>query len=324
MKPAGLPPDAQQGALPGAPDPDADLLVRIRQLEPGLSQVNQRLARLILADPASAMQSNVDEIAAAAEVGKPTVVRFARLVGCDGLKDLKLKLAASLALGANYLHRAVQARDSDAEVINNVIGSSLSAVAQWHRGIDASAFARAASALDKAGRIDCFGTGQTSNFMALDLQARLFRLGLHATASSDAYLQLVAAATLSPGDAVVAISFVGRMPFLLEAVAEARKRKATVIAVTRAGTPLAEQADIVLPVDVPADAMMLVGTDAYITQLLTIEILTILLGRLRAPHSHERLETLHRLLRAKDRAADESADVYWDWSDPSADGGGAA
>ncbi len=317
MKPERLP----IGTADGPADPSADLLLRMRRFEPTLSKANQRIARLILADPARAMQSSVDEIAAAAEVGKPTVVRFARLMGCDGLTDLKLQLAGSLALGANYLHRAVQARDSDAEVVNNVIGSSLSAVAQWHRRLDPIVFNQAARALDRAARVDCFGTGQTSNFLAQDLQARLFRLGVHATASSDAYLQLVAAATLSPGDAVVAISFVGRMPYLLEAVAEARQRQATVIAVTRAGTPLAELADIVLPVDVPADATMLVGTDAYITQLLTIEIVTILLGRLRAPESEGRLEKLHRLLQTKDPKIDQSSVVCWDWTDPSANSG---
>lgn len=320
MEFVGLPLGAGNPETAGLADPDADLLVRIRRLEPGLSRANRLLARFVLADPARAMQSSVDEIASVVGVGKPTVVRFARVVGCDGLKDLKLQLAGSLALGANYLHRAVQIRDSDAEVINNVVGSSLSAVAQWHRGLNPAVFAEAARVLDQAGRVDCYGTGQTSNFIAQDLQARLFRLGLHATSSSDAYLQLVAAATLSPGDAVMAISFVGRMPYLLEAVGQARQRGAIVIAITRQGTPLAKEADIVLPVDVPADATMLVGTDAYITQLLTIEIVMIMLGRLRAPQSQERLQRLHHLLQAKDRETDESSVVFWDWTDPSASG----
>lgn len=295
---------------------DADVLTTIRRLLPELSKAHQRIAEMVLADPHWAMQSNVEELSMRADVAKPTVVRFTRAVGCEGLKDFKLKLAGTLALGANYLHRAVHATDTIAEVVNNVVGSSLSAVADWHRRLNPALLAEAAEALDGAGRIDCCGTGQTSNFMAQDLQGRLFRMGMPATASTDHYLQLVAAATLSAGDALVAISFVGRMPSLLETVAMAKSRGATIVSITRDGTPLARASDIVLSVDVPADATMPVGIDAYITQMLTIEILSILIGRLRGPECVRRLDRIHRVLQAKERDSDASSVVYWGWKSP--------
>lgn len=301
-----------------APAPAADILATIRAAMPDLSKSHRRIAEMILDDPHRAVQSNVEELAERAGVGKPTVVRFARSVGCEGLKDFKLRLAGTLALGANYLHRAVTPGDSDAEVLDNVVGSTLSAVAEWRRGVDAQDFAAAAQALNGAGRIDCYGTGQTSNFMAQDLQARLFRMGLQATSYQDVYLQLVAAATLTERDAAVAISFVGRMPSLLESVATARARGARIIAITCAETPLARAADIVLPVDVPADATMPVGADAYIAQTLTIEILSILIGRLRGPACVKRLEQIHRLMQDKVRDADQSSVVYWGWTPPAA------
>jgi DNA-binding MurR/RpiR family transcriptional regulator len=194
------------------------------------------------------------------------------------------------------------------------VGSTLAALAEWHRSLDPELLAAAARALDKARRVDCYGTGATSHFLAQDLQARLFRLGLTATSYTDAYLQLVAAATLSPSDTVVAISFVGRMPTLLETIAMARSRGAKIIAITRANTPLARYADIVLAVDVPADATMPVGTDAYITQTMMIEMMTILLGRLRGPDCVKRLEQIHKILQAKDQDTDESSVVYWGWN----------
>lgn len=297
----------------GAEQRDFDLLSTIRSLTPELSKSHQRIAKMVLADPHWTMQSNVDDLAARAGVGKPTIVRFARSVGCEGLKDFKLKLAAGLALGANYLHRAVRPSDNTTEVLNNVIGSSLSAIAEWHRCLDQNALMKASEILNSAKRIDCYGTGQTSHFLAQDLHARLFRMGIISTSFTDAYLQLVAAATLKPEDAVVAISFVGRMPNLLEAVATAKAQGAKVIAITRKDTPLAGLADIILSVDVPADATMPVGTDAYITQILTIEMLTILVGRLRGPDCERQLERIHRLMQAKDRDSDETSVVYWDW-----------
>lgn len=300
----------------GAEARSGDILLIIRNLFPTLSKAHQNIAKMVLADPKWSVQSNVEELAARAGVAKPTIVRFARAVGCEGLKDFKLKLAGSLALGASYLHRAVRSSDTPAEVINNVVGSTLAALAEWHRTLDPELLSQSAKVLNTARRIDCYGTGATSHFLSQDLQARLFRLGLTATSYTDAYLQLVAAATLGTEDAVVAISFVGRMPALLEAVAMAKSRGATIIAITRANTPLARQADIVLAVDVPADATMPVGTDAYITQAMMIEMITILLGRLRGPDCVKRLEQIHRLLQAKEQETDESSVVYWGWKSP--------
>lgn len=295
---------------------DPDLLTTIRNLIPHFSKRHRHVAEMVLADPHWVVQSSVDELAARAGVAKPTIVRFARSTGCEGLKDFKLKLAGNLALGANYLHRAVRSSDTNAEVLNNVVGSTLSAVAEWHRSLDADTLARAAGILDRARRIDCYGTGQTSHFLAQDLQARLFRMGLTSTVYSDAYLQLVAATTLSQDDAVVAISFVGSIPALLETVAHAKTRGAKILAIARRETPLAEMADIVLPVDVPADATMPVGTDAYITQILMIEMITILLGRLRGPDCERRLEHIHKMLQAKEQDRDTSSVVYWGWKTP--------
>jgi RpiR family carbohydrate utilization transcriptional regulator len=293
-----------------------DVLLTIRAAIPELTKSHRRIAEMVLADPNWAVQSNVEDLAARAGVGKPTIIRFARALGCEGLKDFRLKLAGTLALGTPYLHRSVRNSDTPAEVINNVVGSTLAVLAEWHRSLDPALLAAAAQALDKAGRVDCFGTGATSHFLAHDLQARLFRLGLTSTSYTDAYLQLVAAATLAQGDAVVAISFVGRMPTLLETIAIARSRGASIIAITRADTPLARCADIVLAVDVPADATMPVGTDAYITQTMMIEMITILLGRLRGPNCVKRLEQIHKMLKAKDQDTDESSVVNWGWKAP--------
>lgn len=277
---------------PGA----SDILSTMRGEFKNLSETQQRIAQLFLDAPDWAVTAPVEELATRAGVSAPTVVRFARAVGCAGLKDLKLKIAGALALGAPFLHRAVHVSDTTGEIIQNIVGSVTTVLAEWQRRIKPSDFASAAEAISRAGRIDCLGTGSTSHFIALDLQARLFRLGLNATTFTDAHFQLVAAATLQKNDVVVAISFVGRMPTLLKPVELARSRGATVIALTESSTPLAQLADIILPVDVPGDATMLVGTDAYVVQLLCIEILMILVGMQRGPKLGDRLAQIQQAL----------------------------
>ena len=295
-------------------DPSAveapDVLRTIRSGHFVFSKSQQRIANLILAQPQWALMSNVEDMAQAAQVSAPTIVRFCRAVGCEGLKDFKLQLAAALARGTPYLHRDVMDGDSGHDVLRNVVGSVTAVVAEWQRQSDSSQLEQAARLIHTARRVDCFGTGATSHFLAQDLQARLFRFDIASTAYPDAHLQMVAAATVKPGDVVVAISFVGRMPSLLEVVRLAKQRGARIIAITCAQTPLAALADLVLVTDVPRDAVMRVGTDAYIVQVLLIEVLMVMIGLQRGAAVHERLKTIHDVLQK--HGADIETDPLYD------------
>ena len=273
-----------------------DMLAAIRSGLPEMSRGQQQIAALFLDRPEWAVQANVADLAARAGVSAPTIVRFARAVGCDGLKDFKLKLAASIALSDTYLHRAIHPGDGAADVIRNVLGSLRTVLGQWESHDNLAELQRAAGAIAAAGRVDCYGTGATSVFLAQDLHAKLFRLGISGNTFSDAHFQLVGTATLGPGDVLLAISYVGRMPTLLEPVALARARGATVIAITQSGTTLAAAANIVLRADVPRDATMKLGTEAYIVQLVISEIVTVLAGLKKGAKASERLRQIHSML----------------------------
>ena len=290
-----------------------DVLRAIRLAMESLSSGQRRIAELVLDNPAWAVNTNVEELARAAEVSAPTIVRFCRTVGCEGVKDFKLKLAGDLARGTPFLHRGVSEGDSAHDVVRNVVGSLTAVLSEWQRLIDPALIDHAAKAINGARRIDCYGTGATSNFLAQDLQARLFRLDLNTTAYSDAHFQLVAAATLTPADVVVAISFVGRMPSLLEVVRLAKARGATIIAITRGHTPLAALADIVLASDVPRDATMRVGTEAYVVQLLVIEMLMVMTGLLRGPAVIGRLREIRDILQTHGVDSDDPSLLHWGW-----------
>ena len=67
-----------------------DVLRAIRQAMDGLSSGQRRIAELVLDNPTWAVNTNVEELARAAEVSAPTIVRFCRTVGCEGVKDFKL------------------------------------------------------------------------------------------------------------------------------------------------------------------------------------------------------------------------------------------
>jgi DNA-binding MurR/RpiR family transcriptional regulator len=295
------------------PSGATDIIALIRKALPDLPASQRKIAELVLSDPDSILRTNIKDLADQVAVSAPTIVRFARSVGCEGVRDLKLKLAAALAIGTPHLHRSVRPGDGTSAVVENLIGSLIAAIAEWQKSIDPKVIEQVANALNQARRIDCFGTGATSHFLAQDMQARLFRLGLTANAFSDAHFQLVAASSMTSRDVLLAISYIGRMPSLIEAVRLGRERGATVIAMTRAGTPLADLAEFVLPLDVPDDITMRVGTEAYIAQFMLVEILTVVTGLRRDPAVIRHLGQIYHVLQTRSVDSDVS-ELASNWS----------
>lgn len=280
--------------------PHPHLLQRLQEQCAGLPDAQRRTVNLIMQDPQDAVGATVEQLALRAGVSMPTIVRTCRAFGYDSVREFMLALAQDVALGESqqrrYLHRSVQPEDSSAEIASKIVRSAAASMSALEGLLDIAALERASEAVAGAGRVDCYSAGATSTFIAEDLQARLFRLGLHSNAYFDAHQQLVSACTLQQNDVAVAISHVGRMPHLLEAARFARAQGATVIALTQPGTPLSQEANIVLGSTVPEDAVMSVGTEAYIAHLLVIEILTVLVGKHLGPKAVERLRQFRSVL----------------------------
>ena len=154
-----------------------------------------------------------------AGVSPPTITRFCRALGYSGLREFKLRLAQTLAVGKSTLHRAVKRGDDMQAVTHKVLQDAVSALSNLERHVVPEDLERAATRIAKARRVDCYGVGNVSMFMASDAQARFARLGMNGGAYFDAHLQLISAATMTKRDVVLAISYVGRMRSLLQAVA---------------------------------------------------------------------------------------------------------
>jgi RpiR family carbohydrate utilization transcriptional regulator len=252
------------------------MLDRIKASLPSLAPAEQRVARLVLGDPRAFANLPVSELADRAHVSKPTVVRFCRSVGYDGLSDFKLKLAGSISEGVPFIHRSVDLDDRTGDVLVKVIDNTVAAFLKYRN--DASAFAmdKAVEALANAcktgRRIEFYGVGN-SGIVALDAQHKFFRLGVNTIAYSDGHMQVMSATLLGPGDCAVVISNSGRTRDLMDACDIARKNGATTIVMTATGSPLASGAQVHLAADHPE------GYDRYspmVSRLLHLVIIDVL------------------------------------------------
>lgn len=266
------------------------LLQRVAEIRSSAPATRRAILDLILEDPDRVLEENFETLAERSRSSVPTIMRTCRDLGFAGLREFKLALAQELALGGSPLHRRVNLADTADEVVAKISRSAAASVSGVRNQLDMEVLDAAVAAIAVAPHVDLFGAGATSWFMTGDLQARLFRLGLSANAWSDYHLQQVASAAQRPGGVVIAMSHVGGMPSLLDAVDIARGQGAKVVALTRPGTPLAAKADYLLALSVPDDAVMHVGIDAYLTHLTVIEILTVLVAQRRGQPAVQQLQ----------------------------------
>jgi RpiR family carbohydrate utilization transcriptional regulator len=261
------------------------MLDRIRASIPALPPAEQRVAKLLLADPRSFATLPVVELAERAHVSKPTVVRFCRSIGYDGLADFKLKLAGSVNEGVPFVHRSVDDDDKAGDIVVKVIDNAVAAMLRYRNAAASQSIERAITALaatgrdsDKGRRIEFYGVGN-SGIVAQDAQHKFFRLGVTTAAISDGHMQVMSATMLKAGDCAVIFSNSGRSRDLLDVAEIARKKGATVIVVTASGSMLAREAQahsgsILLAADHPEDADRYSPMVSRLLHLPIVDILT--------------------------------------------------
>lgn len=262
------------------------------------------VARMVLADPRLVLEETLAQFAARAGVSDPTVIRFCRAVGFAGFQDFKLKLAqhlaaeaarAALAGGPVPLVRDLSPGDGVASAAAKVLNRSIDALIRLRDGLDAVALERAARALLAAPRVAIFGVG-ASGAVAQDAHHKLFRLLPAVSAVTDAHMQVMAAATLGPDDVALLLSKTGTSVETVRAAALARAAGAKVVAVTSAGSSLAEEAAILLAVEVDEDTAVHTPMASRLAQLAVVDALTVAIGLLSPPDLGERLARIKAAL----------------------------
>lgn len=250
-----------------------DIVSRLERVDASLSPAERRVADIVTSDYEMATRMTIAELAARAEVSQPTVTRFCRTLGCASFSEFKISLATTLTVAAVYL-RSERIFDDDAgHLAHTVMMRAAGAVRECLDQLDTAAVGQAIDALAASQRIDIYGQGGGSAALAEDAKLRLFRLGLPVSAYQDGHQQRMSAATLRPGDGVLAISNSGRSKPVVEAVEIARSFGAKTVAITRPGTPLAMAADIAILVTIAEGTDVKMPTPSRYAHMAVIDTL---------------------------------------------------
>lgn len=272
------------------------MMDRIQHWYDRLPRAEQRVAHWLLEQPHALASMRLTDLAAAAQVSDPTVVRFCRHVGCNGFSDLKLRLARDLATRTLTVHASVTKDDNADTVAEKVLSASLAELRRVGDALDSRTLQQAANRIAAARRLWFCGVG-ASGIVALDAHNKFFRLGLPCAAFTDGPTIAQVSATADHDTVVVSISKTGESAAVVQGMAIAQANSATAIALAAPGSPLALQADLPLLIDVSEDTATYTPMSSRLAQLAVLDILQVCTALAAGPGAASHLESSKRALR---------------------------
>lgn len=271
----------------------ADIITRLQLMSQDGTKSDRRLASLVLSDLDFASKAAISEIAARVGVSEPTVTRFCRNLGCEGLRDFKFYLAQAIAIGGQYLSPEPLSRDArEQRIASAITEAAISAIQRASENLDMTTLVAVAERLATSGNVLCIGSGGISSMMATEMQNRLFRLGLPVLAQIDGQLQRMYAAVATPETTLVAFSVSGYARSVIEAVQVAQQYGATTVAITAPDSALAKAADTVIHLQPLEDGNIYKPTSSRYALLAIVDMIVTSVAETRGPKV---LENLRRI-----------------------------
>ena len=95
----------------------------LRSAYGGLTKSERRIADYIVNHTGEVMEQTVSDLAVHAQSSEITISRFCKKLGCSGLKELKLMLAAELSAAPQKTFHDIQAGDTGRDVAAKVFAN---------------------------------------------------------------------------------------------------------------------------------------------------------------------------------------------------------
>lgn len=233
---------------------------------PKLRKSEQKAAAYMLAHKQEMETISLEELAKAADVSQPTILRMLKAVGYQGFREAKIAFVEERMKKESQLETydnlSTQIRKGDQieDVPTKVIRNTIHLLEDSLQAISATSLKKTVEAIEQARRV-CIFSVENSNTTASDLVTKLLYLGIHCEFYTDYYLQSISAGQLSKEDVAIGISYTGTSKNTVDMLAKAKKAGAKTIAITNyMDTPLVAHADIVI---LTSNRQLLFGNDIF-------------------------------------------------------------
>ncbi|AWB85587.1 MurR/RpiR family transcriptional regulator [Mycetocola zhujimingii] len=268
---------------------------RIQANLPHMSSVMVKIAELLLEHPTLPLELSITELAERAGTSAATVTRFCRQIGFSGYVQFRVGVASDSGRGDAHeswradIGRAFAPEDTPGEVLSTLLHAHVRSLETTARQMDLTAVTAIARAIATARHLDIYGIGGSAG-MALEMQGRLYRIGINAHCWSEVHAGLTSAAILGEGSVAIGISNTGRTEETIQMLSQAKSSGAFTISLSNnARSPLATVADVNVVTAAPEQFLQPDDLSAKHSQLFVLDLLYLLVAQ------HNSAETAAKL-----------------------------
>jgi transcriptional regulator, RpiR family len=240
-----------------------------------LSEAERLCAQYILKNPQLIPNMTTKDLSKNSGVSESTVVRFCKSIGISSYKAFKLELVKELALQDYNITdvSVLEKKEEPYKLFQKVIFVNKSAIEAITASIDRKELEKAVMAISNARRLIFYGVGGSAT-AAYDGYYKFFRLGYECIFQQDFHFMLSMIPYVQEKDIFIAISMSGKTMDVLELARFAKRKGATIIAITNLDkSPLYKEADIRLCTPVVEHDYRIGSLPSRITQLTIIDAL---------------------------------------------------
>jgi RpiR family transcriptional regulator, repressor of rpiB and als operon len=245
-----------------------------------LTALEARVISVILSECTIDDNTLLKVVADETHVSNAMVVKIAKKLGFDGFRSLRTALAEHNRVPLARARRELSDEHTARGLAEKARGASLKALEEVFSLVSFEHLEQAAQWLYAARHRDFYGLGGSAQ-VARDAACKFLRIGLRGSAFDDGLMMLMSASLLQKGDVALAFSYSGQTVIILEAVRQARKNGALVIAITNSpGSRLTQAADVVLCATVEDSPLIGENGAARVAQLNLLDALFIGVARI--------------------------------------------
>ncbi|MDH5356315.1 MAG: MurR/RpiR family transcriptional regulator, partial [Gammaproteobacteria bacterium] len=164
------------------------MLDLIKAMRSELSKAEKKVADVIIKAPQECVKITMKELAEAANVSEPTIVRFCRSLKQSGYREFRMRLTQDLASQLHYQHSPIDAKDNATQLAGKVFNGAISSLSRVRDQLSAEVIDQVIALLSTTPRVEIYGVGG-AGIVVQDAHLKFDRLGLNTQSYTDCYLQ---------------------------------------------------------------------------------------------------------------------------------------
>jgi RpiR family transcriptional regulator, repressor of rpiB and als operon len=272
---------------------------RIRERLGDLTALEARVISALVSQHLIDDRTLLKVVASETKVSQAMVVKIAKKLGFDGFRSLRAALAEHNRFPLREIRQELSSYKTTADIVEKACRSSMNALGTTFSGSCFERLEGAAECIWRARQRDLYGVGSSAQ-VARDAAFKFLRIGIRTSVFDDGCMMSMSASLLRKGDVAVAFSFSGQNLTVLDAVRQARRNGAMVIAITnRSSSVLPLEANFAFSAS--ADECPLTGETAAarVAQLGIVDALFMAVARINPAATETNLGSTISAIRAQ-------------------------